>query len=98
MLEAMAVGCVPIVTDLPVNHEWIEPGTNGLIFPVGDDERLVEMIVQATVDSRWREEVVRRNRELIRSRALWRDNMSAVEEAMRHTIGSFRDRKTKAGH
>lgn len=31
LLEAMAAGCVPVVSDLPSNHEWIEDGRNGFI-------------------------------------------------------------------
>ena len=31
LLEAMAAGCVPILSDLPANKEWIEDGVNGVI-------------------------------------------------------------------
>lgn len=31
LLEAMACGCIPIVSDLPANKEWINNGENGLI-------------------------------------------------------------------
>ncbi len=31
LLEAMAAGCVPILSDLPANREWVEDGVNGLI-------------------------------------------------------------------
>jgi len=31
LLEAMAYGCIPIVSDLPANREWIEQGKNGII-------------------------------------------------------------------
>lgn len=31
LLEAMAYGCIPIVSDIPANREWIEHGKNGLI-------------------------------------------------------------------
>jgi glycosyltransferase involved in cell wall biosynthesis len=31
LLEAMAYGCIPVVSDLPANHEWIESGQNGFI-------------------------------------------------------------------
>ena len=32
LLEAMAYGCLPIVSDLPANREWITAGENGLIL------------------------------------------------------------------
>lgn len=31
VLEAMSAGCIPIVSDLPVAHEWIVSGENGII-------------------------------------------------------------------
>ncbi len=82
LLEAMALGLYPIVSDIPANREWIEDGVNGRLFGVGDPDQLAELIAE-TVNSRevWlaaRE----RNREIIRSRALWPDNMAKVEQAM----------------
>lgn len=32
LLEAMAYGCVPVLSDLPANREWIEDGKNGIII------------------------------------------------------------------
>jgi L-malate glycosyltransferase len=92
MLEAMATGCIPIVTDLAVNHEWIEHGVNGLLFPVGDHHALGEMIQRATTDSSWRRDVASRNREIITRRARWRDNMTEVENAMLRVITEHRAR------
>lgn len=31
LLEAMAAGCIPVVSDLPANREWITNRTNGII-------------------------------------------------------------------
>lgn len=31
LLEAMACGCIPIVSDLPANKEWISNGVNGIV-------------------------------------------------------------------
>lgn len=86
MLEAMASGCVPIVTDLPVNHEWIQPGHNGLLFPVGDADSLAKAIAYAAGDGVWCSDVRARNREIITRRALWRDNMAAVEGVLAGAI------------
>jgi L-malate glycosyltransferase len=35
VLEAMAHGCIPVLSDLPANREVIEPGETGLIVPEG---------------------------------------------------------------
>lgn len=32
LLEAMSAGCLPIVGDIPVSHEWIENSKNGIIY------------------------------------------------------------------
>jgi len=37
LLEAMACGCIPIVSDLPANCEWVSSGVNGIV--VKDIER-----------------------------------------------------------
>jgi glycosyltransferase involved in cell wall biosynthesis len=33
VLEAMAHGCIPVLSDLPANHELVSSGGNGLIVP-----------------------------------------------------------------
>ena len=42
LLEAMAAGSLPIVSDLPANREWIEDGKNG--FLLEDMSKLNEKI------------------------------------------------------
>jgi glycosyltransferase involved in cell wall biosynthesis len=32
LLEAMSAGCIPVVSDLPANREWVRDGVNGIIF------------------------------------------------------------------
>ena len=36
MLEAMASGCVPVVTDVSGVSDFIEDGVNGLVSDIGD--------------------------------------------------------------
>ncbi len=33
LLEAMAHGCIPLLSDLPANREWVRDGDNGSIVP-----------------------------------------------------------------
>ena len=38
VLEAMAHGCIPLLSDLPANRELVRDGANGLIVAAGRDE------------------------------------------------------------
>ena len=40
LLEAMAYGCVPLLSDLPANKEWVKNGVNGIIYSSEDDSNL----------------------------------------------------------
>ncbi len=44
LFEAMAMGCFPIVSDLPANQAFISSGKNGLLVPVGDINALADSI------------------------------------------------------
>lgn len=46
MLEAMAHGCVPVVTNVSGAGEFIEPGENGYICEVGDIEGIAGSVVE----------------------------------------------------
>jgi glycosyltransferase involved in cell wall biosynthesis len=37
LLEAMSAGCIPVVSDLPANKEWIENGKNGIVEVQGQN-------------------------------------------------------------
>jgi glycosyltransferase involved in cell wall biosynthesis len=80
LLEAMAAGCYPIVSDLPANREWITDRVNGALFPVGDNRALAQQIIDAANDPQKRERARLANNDVIRKRALWRHNMSRVED------------------
>ncbi|GAB4149478.1 MAG: glycosyltransferase [Bacteroidia bacterium] len=42
LLEAMAFGCLPVVSDLPANREWIKDGVNGIVVKNMNDNFLAE--------------------------------------------------------
>jgi glycosyltransferase involved in cell wall biosynthesis len=91
LLEAMAAGCLPIVTDLPANREWINDGENGLLYPVDDDAALAKQIKRAAAPA-FRATAIPRNRAIIRARARWQTNMHDVESQLMETIRRFRAR------
>ncbi|MGQ9598715.1 MAG: glycosyltransferase [Anaerolineae bacterium] len=81
LLEAMACGTFPLVSDLPANREWITPGVNGLIVPFGDVQGLAESMIRVAADPEIRRQAARRNSMLIAVRADWQKNMDQIEAA-----------------
>jgi glycosyltransferase involved in cell wall biosynthesis len=79
LLEAMAAGCLPVVSDIPANREWIEAGDNGLLFPAGDAAALAEALRRAGGDADLRRRAAVRNRDLVAARATWEHNIDEVE-------------------
>ena len=51
LMEALACGRPAIVSDIPGNREWIEPGVHGWIFKNGDSDELCKVILGA-IDQR----------------------------------------------
>jgi len=82
LLEAMATGLFPVVTDIPGNCQWVENGRNGLTFPPGAPGRLAENLVQAMQNKKLREKARAENLEAISKKAIWENNMRLVEERL----------------
>ena len=80
LLEAMACGLFPIVSDIPANREWIEHGRNGTLVPPGQPMRLALAVVEAWRDGDLRRRAREENARIVRERAQWSENMSAVRE------------------
>jgi glycosyltransferase involved in cell wall biosynthesis len=78
LLEAMACGLFPVVSDIPANREWIEDGVNGRLVPVEQPMKLAMTIIDAWNDESFRESAVRKNISLISEKAEWRNNMQDV--------------------
>jgi len=79
LTEAMACGVFPVVTDIPANRSWIVNGVNGLLVPVGNPEALGMKIAEAIERKDLREDAIAKNLDIIRSRALWEDNIKKLE-------------------
>lgn len=80
LLEAMASGLFPIVSDIAGNREWIADSINGCLFPVGDVKSLAEKIGLAADNFELRKQAYEHNLILIREKAVWEDNMALVEK------------------
>jgi L-malate glycosyltransferase len=79
LLEAMASGLLPVVTDIPGNREWIEDGKNGFLFPLGNYQALAEKIIWIINNFKETEKLHAENQKIIREKGLWEENMKIVE-------------------
>lgn len=59
LMEAMYLGCLPVVSDIPANREWIVHGDNGLLFEPRNPANLAECLSRAMTD----DELFRRARD-----------------------------------
>jgi glycosyltransferase involved in cell wall biosynthesis len=80
LLEAMASGAFPVVTDIPSNREWIADGDNGFLVPKENENLLAKKIVEAIRDHRLLGEAHEKNRKLVEQRAYWRENIKKIAE------------------
>jgi len=91
LLEAMATELPAVVSDIPGNREWIEPGVGGYLFPTGDAEKLAESLVALARDAALRREMGLRNRREAVARATWASNFGllyvAVSSVARGVVG-----------
>lgn len=65
LVEAMAVGCPVISTNLPVVDEIVESEVNGLLVPPEDPEALAEAVIAMLEDGSKRSAMVQAGRETI---------------------------------
>ncbi len=71
LLEAMSFGCVPIVSNLPANREWVLDGCNGIFW----SQDLNQLRVS--------EDASRVNRELISKKAIFKDSIELFIERLK---------------
>src|SRR5438034_8905208 len=82
LLEAMAAGAYPVVSDLPGNREWVS-GESGGVVPVRQVAPLADAVVSALGNPTRRSAAATDNRSLIARRGLWDVNMTRMENAYR---------------
>ncbi len=69
LLEAMALGCFPVVGDIESTREWISDGENGRLVNPGDVEGAASAILTGLNDPSLLEQARVKNAEIIRQRA-----------------------------
>lgn len=85
LLEAMACGVPPIISDLPSVMEWVEPGKSGIVVPVGNYRALAKAIIYLFGNKEVVRKITENNLHLVRKKASQRIHMAAVEEIYRIT-------------
>ncbi|SHJ30867.1 Glycosyltransferase involved in cell wall bisynthesis [Desulfatibacillum alkenivorans DSM 16219] len=77
LLEAMAAGCVPVVTDIPSGiPELVEDGVNGFCVPVGDMETFAKRLEFLAHDPELRTKLADQARESIRGSRFSLENVA----------------------
>jgi len=79
LLEAMACGLAPIVTDIPANQAWINDGENGFLFPTRDYKTLASKIIYLLNNEEVRENFSRRSQEIVQKKAEQQTEMKKLE-------------------
>ena len=80
LLEAMACGTFPVVTDIPANREWVEDGKNGFLFQSDDPAALAEKIVESINQADLRARAGEVNTQIVQQRAQWNMNVEKLLE------------------
>jgi glycosyltransferase involved in cell wall biosynthesis len=78
LMEALACGRPALVSDIPGNAEWIEPGRQGWLFRDGDDRELQEKLESIFKERDKLVEIGRNARELAEVRADWKVNFQKL--------------------
>ena len=88
LLEAMASGTFPIVTDIPSNREWISDGENGFLVPIDEERYLAEKILEAIRNQGLREGSRVKNFCLIKEKGLWSVTIEKTKEIYKTVLDS----------
>ncbi len=79
LLEAMASGAIPVVSDLPGNREWVGEGEGARLFAPGDRAGLAAALERALAAPDWCEAARARNAAVIEERGDWDRQMGRIE-------------------
>ncbi len=83
LLEAMAVGLYPVVSDVEANMEWITHKKNGLIFKKGDYISLAECLIKLiNMEDLEYKTVINYNYEVLKTTGNFEDNVLKTVESL----------------
>jgi glycosyltransferase involved in cell wall biosynthesis len=79
LLEAMACGAIPVVSDIEGNREWVGEGEGARLFAPGDAAQVAAAIERALASEEWRERARSRNLRTIVERGDWDTQLGRIE-------------------
>jgi len=86
LLEAMATGLFPIVSDIDVNSDWIEHGVDGLLHKVGDANDLANCILKVRDDPQLVANAAQHNRKRVVKSGDTKTNMKLLQRIYEELI------------
>ena len=78
LFEAMASGCLPIVSDLPGNRCWIQQKENGILVTIENEFNLAEEIQWAFKNTYFTKKAIVENRKFVEENANYKINMKKI--------------------
>ena len=78
LFEAMASGCLPIVSDLPGNRSWIQQKENGILVTIENEFNLAEEIEWAFKNTDFTKKAIVENRKFVEENANYKINMKKI--------------------
>ena len=79
LLEAMAAGALPVVSDIAGNREWVGEGDGARLFAVGDAAGLTRALLLSLAADAWAGAARARNAATIEARGDWHVNLARIE-------------------
>ena len=85
LMEAMSFGCIPIVSDLPSNHEMVNDGENGIILKEGafETKEVFHMLEK-------KEKIAHINRAIIKNRFYFPDSIREYVDEVNNSLANNR--------
>jgi glycosyltransferase involved in cell wall biosynthesis len=93
LLEAMAAGLPPVVSDIPGNREWVESGSNGLLYADGATASLRAALADLGGDAARRSAMGVRSRNIVAARADWSKNRLILDVLYRTATRAAANRR-----
>ena len=78
LFEAMASGCLPIVSDLPGNRSWIQQKENGILVTIENEFKLAEEIEWSFKNTDFTKKAIVENRKFVEENANYKINMKKI--------------------